>query len=134
MTTLLFSFLIFGILGWCLEILWTGLGSLFRGDFSMKATTGVWMFFIYGSAAFFGPVFTLLSAFPLILRGLIYVVIIFAVEFATGLGLRSFNACPWDYSNARMNVMGVIRLDYAPAWFAAGLLFEAAHGMVVAVL
>ena len=32
--------------------------------------------------------------------------------------------CPWDYNNAKTNVDGVIRLDYAPFWLAAGLIFE----------
>lgn len=32
--------------------------------------------------------------------------------------------CPWDYSHAKTNIDGVIRLDYAPLWMAAGLLFE----------
>lgn len=31
---------------------------------------------------------------------------------------------PWDYSHARLNVKGVIRLDYAPVWFLTGLLYE----------
>ena len=29
-----------------------------------------------------------------------------------------------DYSNAPTNINGVIRLDYAPVWMAAGLIFE----------
>lgn len=32
--------------------------------------------------------------------------------------------CPWDYSNAKANVDSVIRLDYAPFWLVAGLIFE----------
>ena len=32
--------------------------------------------------------------------------------------------CPWDYSRARSNIQGVIRLDYAPVWFLTGLLYE----------
>ena len=30
----------------------------------------------------------------------------------------------WDYSRAKFNIKGVIRLDYAPLWFTAGLFFE----------
>ena len=36
--------------------------------------------------------------------------------------------CPWDYNNAKTNVDGVIRLDYAPFWLAAGLIFEKING------
>ena len=32
--------------------------------------------------------------------------------------------CPWDYSQCRANIHGLIRLDFAPLWFAVGLLFE----------
>ena len=32
--------------------------------------------------------------------------------------------CPWAYDRSGWNVGGVIRLDYAPAWFLVGLLFE----------
>jgi hypothetical protein len=32
--------------------------------------------------------------------------------------------CPWDYSGRIWNVDGLIRLDFAPFWFAAGLIFE----------
>ena len=32
--------------------------------------------------------------------------------------------CPWDYSGAKTSIKGVIRLDYAPYWMIAGLIFE----------
>jgi len=32
--------------------------------------------------------------------------------------------CPWDYSNTPLNYRGLIRPDYAPLWFGAGLFFE----------
>ena len=49
---------------------------------------------------------------------------IFAVEFVTGSFLKLMHLCPWDYSQSPWNINGVIRLDYAPVWFIAGLLFE----------
>ena len=45
-------------------------------------------------------------------------------EFSTGLLLKHYNVCPWDYSRYPLNYKGVIRLDYAPLWFCTGLLFE----------
>ena len=51
-------------------------------------------------------------------------VFIFIGEFFTGSLLRKMDACPWDYSDAPLNIRGLIRLDYAPLWFGAGLLFE----------
>ena len=120
-------FLIFGVIGWCLEIIWTGFGALFRGDFRMSSKTSVWMFPIYGCAAFFRPVIYSVLPYPLILRGLFYVLLIFSIEFIAGITMKQFHACPWDYSEAKLNVKGIIRLDYAPVWFVVGMLFEFAH-------
>ena len=58
------------------------------------------------------------------LRGGIYTCFIFAGEYLSGTFLRKLGACPWDYSHARFNFKGLIRLDYAPLWFGAGLIFE----------
>ena len=107
-----------------MEVLWTGLGSLIKRDFTAKSTTSIWMFFVYGSAAFFTPLIDLISPLPIMARGAIYALCIFAVEYAAGMTLRCFKMCPWDYSGAKTSVQGVIRLDYAPVWFGVGLAFE----------
>ena len=127
-------FLLFGVIGWCLEIIWTGFGSLSRGDFSLSAKTSVWMFFIYGCGAFFQPVISSIIRYPLLARGLIYVLAIFAVEFILGYIMTQLDVCPWDYSSAKLNIMGLIRLDYAPLWFIVGILFEYAHLRLDSVL
>lgn len=49
---------------------------------------------------------------------------IFGMEYLTGTFLKKKGICPWDYSSARLNYHGVIRLDYAPIWFFTGLLYE----------
>lgn len=38
--------------------------------------------------------------------------------------MKKHDMCPWDYSGAKSNINGLIRLDYAPFWMAAGLIFE----------
>jgi uncharacterized membrane protein len=124
---MMIRFIFFGITGWCLEVIWTGFGSLLRGDFKMSSRTSVWMFFVYGCASFFNPIINAVLHFPLVVRGTFYVLVIFAIEFIAGLAMKQVNACPWDYSEAKLNVMGIIRLDYAPVWFAVGLLFEFMH-------
>jgi Predicted membrane protein len=82
------------------------------------------MFPIYGMASLLKPVCTLLKKQSLWLRGCVYTLCIFTGEYLTGSFLRRFEACPWDYSKSPLNVKGLIRLDYAPLWFGAGLLFE----------
>lgn len=61
---------------------------------------------------------------PVLLRGGLYMTGIFAAEFSTGMVLKHYHVCPWDYSKSPFNYKGVIRLDYAPVWFCTGLIFE----------
>ena len=82
------------------------------------------MFPIYGMACIFSPLSQKLKTKNTLLRGSIYTAFIFAGEFLSGLFLKKHRICPWDYSRAKFNIKGVIRLDYAPLWFTAGLFFE----------
>lgn len=82
------------------------------------------MFPIYGMACIFSPLSQKLKNQNTFLRGSIYAAFIFAGEFLSGLFLKKHHLCPWDYSRAKLNIKGVIRLDYAPFWFTAGLFFE----------
>ncbi|MBQ9090992.1 MAG: hypothetical protein IJY52_01825 [Anaerotignum sp.] len=120
------NFMIFGVLGWCAEILWTGFCSLLAGDNALTAQTYLWMFPIYGLAGLSVPLFLAFRRYcPLWQRVGFYVFAIFTVEFATGWLLQMVTgACPWDYGDGRFSVMGLIRLDYAPLWAILGLFFE----------
>lgn len=121
---LIHDFILCGIIGWCMEILFTALGSLRRRELRLMGKTSVWMFPIYGSAAFLSPLFRLMRNKPFWLRGLTYMTLIFSAEYASGSLLRQHALCPWDYSRSRFHIKRVVRLDYAPGWFGAGLLFE----------
>ena len=122
---MIIRFIIYGLIGWCMEIVWTGLNSFLKGDVKLTGRTYIWMFFIYGLAVFFEPVLQRISHLNIILRGGLYATIIFTVEYLTGWVLKKvLGVCPWDYSKCIFSVGGLIRLDYAPAWFVAGLLFE----------
>ena len=118
------NFLACGATGWCMEIFYTGLCSLQKKDRTLTGNTSIWMFPIYGMATLLTPVCTKLKGKNLMIRGGIYTCCIFLGEYLTGSALRRFRACPWDYSNAPLNINGLIRLDYAPLWFGAGLVFE----------
>jgi len=124
MKKLIHNFIHCGILGWCMEITFTALDSFRKRQFTLKGNTSIWMFPIYGMASFLAPICRLLKNKPIFLRGSIYAALIFLGEFITGNFLRKKGLCPWDYSKARWNIKGLIRLDYAPNWFLAGLLFE----------
>jgi len=121
-------FVIYGLLGWCMEVFWTGFGSLLKGDIKLTARTYIWMFFIYGLAIFLEPIHRGMGNSNIILRGGLYTILIFIIEYSTGWALRRvLGVCPWDYSDSAFSVNGLIRLDYAPVWFMAGLLFEKVH-------
>lgn len=115
-----------GFIGWCMECFWTGLGSFKERskDKRLLCHTSVWMFPIYGLAAFIPSVYKTIKTKPAYFRGTVYAFGIFFFEFVTGSVLKKHNACPWDYSSAKLNYKGLIRLDYGPCWAAAGLLFE----------
>ena len=118
------NFFICGLTGWCMEIVFTSLKGLRRHDHKLLGQTSIWMFPIYGCAALIKPLYYLIDRLPAAIRGGIYSAAIFAGEYVSGSILKKHNCCPWDYSRARFNIRGVIRLDYAPLWMGARLLFE----------
>ena len=118
------NFIHCGILGWCLEILFTALDSLRKRNFTLKGHTSIWMFPIYGCACFLAPICRLLRGKSPFVRGTTYAAIIFTGEYLTGTLLSKKQLCPWDYSHSKWNIQKLIRLDYLPVWFLVGLLFE----------
>ena len=118
------NFIHCGLLGWFLEIIFTAFHAFRRRDLKLSGATSLWMFPIYGMAAFLSPVCRLVRNRSLAVRGLIYTALIFTGEFATGIWLNRRELCPWNYEHSRWNLASVIRLDYAPVWFITGLLFE----------
>ncbi len=118
------DFIFCGIAGWCIEIIYTALASLRRRELKLCGTTSLWMFPIYGCAVFLKPVTKLLQKKPFWIRGLTYMTLIFSAEYTTGSLLARHDLCPWDYYRSRFHIKRLIRLDFAPNWFGAGLLFE----------
>ena len=98
-----------------------------RGDITLEGFTNLWMFFIYGSAVFLEPIHHIISRWSWIARGIIWIVLIWGIEYTSGLVLVSvLGVYPWKYTGPFV-VDGLVRLDYAPAWFVAGLVFERIH-------
>jgi len=131
-------FLAYGALGWCLEVLFTGLSAvLFRHDRSATGQTYLWMLPIYGGAGLLLEAMhhaLLGTGAGLVLRILAYVIVIYSVEAASGHALRRLlGRCPWDYGDARFGIRGLVRLDYAPFWALVGLLFEPVQAVLAAL-
>ena len=119
-------FLIYGMIGWSIEILYTGVEAFFKKDICLTGKTYLWMFPLYGSVVFLEPLFWLLRGQNPLIRGGVYMCCIFAAEYLSGTVIRRITGvCPWDYGGGRLSVEGLIRWDFAPCWFAVGLLYEA---------
>lgn len=115
-----------GTIGWCMEILVTSFDAFRKREPTLTGHTSVFMFPIYGAACLLRPLMILIQGFHWIVRGLIYMSCIFTAEYASGRFLSKKGRCPWTYARAGWNIGKVIRLDYAPAWFGIGLVFERA--------
>jgi len=78
------KFILCGTLGWCMEILFTGLHSFFSKDYTLAGRTSIWMFPIYGMACIFSPLSQKLKTKNTLLRGSIY-----CFYFCRGIFIRS---------------------------------------------
>lgn len=120
-----------------MEVMFTSVDSIMRHDWRLVGRTSLLMFPIYGCGALLGPIGRAIDKWVnpgklpeagkrdlAVRHGMVYMVLIFAVEYASGAWLRSMGMCPWDYTGRGASIDGLIRLDFAPLWFAAGLLFE----------
>jgi uncharacterized membrane protein len=109
-------FILYGFLGWILEIIFTGSGSLLRGSISLTGYTYLWMFPIYGLAVFLEPIHDGIRKAPWPIRGLIWVALILLIEYLSGwILIQLIGFCPWDYTGSSpYAVDGLIRLDFSP--------------------
>lgn len=124
-------FFIYGLAGWIAETIFTGIGSLLKGDLTMRSRTYIWMFPIYGLMILLEPLHDRIRAWPVVYRGGVYTLIIFAIEYTTGLILRVLiGKCPWNYTGPYA-IDGLITLSFIPVWFVGGLLFEKLHDFLV---
>lgn len=127
----IFFFVLFGLIGITMEVFCTSIHSHLKKKKNkcLKGTSSLWMFFIYGSVYFiilFGR--TYFPDFNILLRGLIYMLLFYSLEFCSGYFLKKCKASPWDYSKeTKYNFKGIIRLEFAPVWFIGGLIQEAIY-------
>lgn len=133
---MLIRFLLYGMLGWCAEIVWSAVTEKVSGkqtDWRLAGHTSLWMLPIYGLLApLFEPLHDFLRPWHWFMRGVIYVLGIWLVEYATGWLLRRLTGnCPWDYSHLRGHLHGLVAWEYAPVWFLFGLGMERVHDALV---
>lgn len=127
-------FVLYGLAGLLMEVFWNGFWALVNGNHNIVGSTSLWMFPIYGSAVMLEYVHEYISNLPTLLRGGIYTLLIFTAEFISGwIFIYVIGVSPWDYSGSPYSIYGLIRLDFAPAWFAVGLLFEKLHNTLISI-
>jgi len=123
-------FAVYGGLGWCFEVFFTGLHDFIRTrDPALPSRTSVWMFPIYGLLQpLYEPMHEKLRDKPVAVRAAAYGVGIMAIEYATGRILRTaLGKAPWDYTYAKVHIDGLVRPAYFPLWAAVGLAMEPVH-------
>ncbi|XP_078097172.1 transmembrane protein 229B-like [Mustelus asterias] len=118
---------LYAIHGYFCEVMFTAAWE-FVVNFNWKfpGVTSVWALFIYGTSIMVVErmYLYLKDRCPGVVRCLIYTLWTYAWEFSTGLILRQFNACPWDYSQFDYDFMGLVTLEYAVPWFCASFIVE----------
>jgi uncharacterized membrane protein len=128
---MLFRALIFACVGIAMEVFFTATSALIFDkprDRNLWGHSTLWMLPVYALAGLVFPILNVgLGDQWLVLRLLVYVCGIWLIEFISGYSLRTLlGEAPWEHSyrTSRWHVSGLIRLDYAPYWAVAGLLFE----------
>jgi hypothetical protein len=129
-------FVLYGLLGWCAEVVWTAaLGFIERRDVRLAGTTYLWMFPIYGLlAVLYEPLHDAVRAWPWPARATLWALGFTAVEWTSGYAIeRLVGRCPWDYlaAGARFAINPYVRWDYLPLWAAVGLALEPVHDALV---
>ncbi|KAE8616003.1 hypothetical protein XENTR_v10008688 [Xenopus tropicalis] len=118
---LVLRFIFFGMHGFLDEVFFTSIfNALERPENALSGHTSLWSFLMYGSCSLVVEKLYLYLGFS---RGWaawqrlpVYIAFVYTWEFVWGLGLRSCNACSWDYSYYPLNFMGLVTLMYLPGW------------------
>lgn len=127
-----FMIVFFVCLGMTTEVFFTAFVALFTGEpvngkplIAMAGTTYVWMAFIYALIPILGFLFyDKIKHLAIYYRVLIYVSLIYLVEFTSGYLLQlTTGYCPWEYKTG-WHIMGLIRLDFFPAWACFTIMVE----------
>ncbi|MDY7231341.1 putative ABC transporter permease [Hyalangium rubrum] len=129
-------FVVYGLVGWCIECLFTSVVDLATGagDIRLRGYSYLWMHPIWGAGLLLGERLVVVmqrAGMSRLMRASVGMLVCFAVEYVTGAVLVAvLGVCPWDYSASWFSVQGLIRLDYAPFWFGCALMCEPLFGLV----
>jgi hypothetical protein len=122
------SFLMASV-GVATEVIFTALSNIGKKNWRLlQGYSYIWMLLIYGvSYIFFEILWPRIGNFNIVFRGLVYLLLVYIVEFSSGWILRkTLGKCPWGehYHGKKWSVNDLIRLDLAPFWLGFTLLLE----------
>ncbi|KAK6061069.1 hypothetical protein COOONC_01268 [Cooperia oncophora] len=119
---------LYGLFGFAAEVCFTATWeAVEHGNRKLIGVTSMYIFFVYGlSILLLEKLYLFLKdIIPLPLRAAIYVLVCYCWEFSTGLFLKRWDACPWDYeSYFHYHFMGLITFEYIPVWYVASIVCE----------
>ncbi|MDQ7032958.1 MAG: HD domain-containing protein [Desulfonauticus sp.] len=123
MLNLIFSFSLFSVLGWLLEV---GYRSIVAKKFVNPGLLKGPYLILYGSGGvLLGGFAHLLIGTNIFLKALIYALITTSLEFVSGIiALKLFNKKLWDYSDNKFNYKGIICLKFSIYWTLLALIFD----------
>ncbi len=132
---MLFEMALFAILGLGFEVVFTAVLD-FKSDKRrfLMGYSSLWYAPLYAlTPVFLHLIVAGIFEIPFLMRGVIYALLIFGVEYAGMLALRLLlGASPSEkgYYKSGWNIHGLIRLDYFPAMFLLGLAFEVVYRQI----
>lgn len=135
--TILIS-LLFACIGITTEVVFTSFSALAASFFenspiswALAGKTYAWMFFIYALIPFLFKLFKpVVSGKSFFYKVSLAVVVIYIVEFLSGLFLKLvLGSCPWEYTEG-LHIMGLVRLDYLPAWLVFAALIISVYQLL----
>ncbi|MCL4377822.1 MAG: putative ABC transporter permease [Actinobacteria bacterium] len=122
----LILFFIYSFFGVGVEVFFTSIKDYIKTrDIAFRGRSYLWMFPIYGvMGIIIGPLYNAIIKAPFILRGFIYMAVIFIGEFIYGYLLKLIiKKVPWEYKS-KWAIMGIARMDYLPFWLVLGYIME----------
>lgn len=129
-------FFLFALLGLLMEVFFTGISELLKGNWNFAGHTSPWMMIDYGLLGVLlepigGPFIR--RGVPLFVRAAIYMLLIFVVEYVSGIIFTKCGLRIWDYSELAYNLHGQITLLYAPLWYGLGFGCEFLYKKIDAI-
>lgn len=136
MLTLFLKLLVYGHLGFLIEIWFTGIHSIiFNKDKNGTAVTYLPMFLIYGVAALVLESVSEALPWPFYLKAFVYVFIIYLVEGSSGWIIKKITGkIPWEYPKGFWTPMQLINLKYFPFWLVVGMAFDPITAFLTKIL